>query len=88
VPEHYPPLLGVYAGIDGRIWIRRWVADGDRRTVFDVFEADGRFRTVVELPRAIAVLPTPWLSLDGIAAVGIDGETGAHTILRFGPAAR
>ena len=42
----------------------------------------------VEVPRELAPLPTPWLSLDGIAAIGIDRETGANTVLRFGPAAR
>ena len=85
LPEHYPPILAVYAGLDGRVWVRRWVPNGHQRTVYDVFESDGRFRTVVELPREIAVLPTPWLSLDGVAAIGTDRETGAHTILRFLP---
>jgi len=86
VPETYPPYMAVYAGLDGRVWVRRWTANGERRSVFDVFEADGRFRAVVELPREIAALPTPVLSLDGIAAIGVDRETGAHTILRFGRA--
>ena len=86
LPETYPPYMAVYSGVDGRIWVRRWVPGGEARSVFDVFEADGRFRTVVEVPREIAVLPTPHLSLDGIAAIGIDRETGAHTILRFGAA--
>jgi hypothetical protein len=54
--------------------------------VFDVFETDGRLRTVVVLPRAIAALPTPVLSLGGVAALGVDAETGAHVVLRFVPA--
>jgi hypothetical protein len=86
LPETYPPYMAVYAGLDGRVWVRRWVANGERRSVFDVFEADGRFRAVVEVPREIATLPTPVLSLDGIAAIGVDRETGANTILRFRPA--
>ncbi|MBX7120221.1 MAG: 6-bladed beta-propeller [Gemmatimonadaceae bacterium] len=86
LPEVYPAYAAVYAGADGRVWVRRWAPEGHARSVFDVFEADGRFRTTVVLPRAIALLPTPWLSLDGIAAIGIDAETGAHTVLRFGPA--
>lgn len=88
LPEHYPPYAAIYGGVDGRVWVRRWVPDGERRSIFDVFESDGRFRAVVELPREVALLPTPWLSLDGIAAVGIDRETGAHTILRFLPRTR
>ena len=70
LPETYPPYMAVYSGLDGRIWVRRWVANGQSRSVFDVFEATGRFRT-------------PALSLEGIAALGVDRETGAFTILRF-----
>lgn len=88
LPETYPPYMAVYAGVDGRVWVRRWVAGGQARSVFDVFESDGRFRAVVEVPREVAPLPTPYLTLDGIAAIGIDRETGVNTILRFGRAAR
>lgn len=84
LPEHYPPYMAVYAGEDGRIWVRRWVANDERRTVFDVFDADGRFSRVVELPRRIATYPTPVLGLDAVVAIGIDPETGAHSVLRFG----
>ena len=88
LPEVYPAYMTVYAGVDGRTWVRRWTANGQSRSVFDVFEADGRFRTTVLVPRDLAPYPTPVLSLDGIAAVGIDRETGAFTILRFGPSPR
>ena len=88
LPETYPPYMAVYSGLDGRIWLRRWVANGRSQSVFDVFETDGRFRAVVVLPREIAVSPTPALSLDGIAALGVDRETGAFTILRFGRGVR
>ncbi len=84
VPEAYPPIRNVFAAPDGLVWVRRWVPNGDRRTVFDVFEADGRFRTVVELPANILTDVTPVLTLDAIVAVGVDAETGAHTVLRFG----
>ena len=88
LPETYPPYMAVYSGLDGRIWLRRWVANGRSQSVFDVFETDGRFLAVVVLPREIAVSPTPALSLDGIAALGVDRETGAFTILRFGRGVR
>lgn len=88
LPESYPPYMAVYSGLDGRIWVRRWVTNGQARSVFDVFETDGRLRAVVVLPREIALSPTPALSLDGIAALGVDRETGAFTILRFGRAVR
>ena len=83
LPEVFPAYSAAYATADGRVWVRRWLKASDIRTVFDVFEADGRFSRVVELPRIITAFPTPVLSLDGIAAVGIDPETGANTILRF-----
>ncbi|MFN0100055.1 MAG: 6-bladed beta-propeller [Gemmatimonadaceae bacterium] len=85
LPEVFPANSAAYAAPDGRVWVRRWLKASDVRTVFDVFEADGRYSRVVVLPRIIASFPTPVLSLDGIAAVGIDPETGANTILRFAP---
>ena len=82
LPETYPPYMAAYGGEDGRTWVRRW-APGGAPAVFDVFDPDGRLRAVVVLPNAIAVLPTPVLSLDGIAAIGIDADTGANTVTRF-----
>ncbi len=88
VPETYPPILNLYAGEDGRVWVRRWVAGGSERTVFDVFEADGRLSHVVLLDRNISSVVTPVLSLDAIAAISVDSETGANGVLSFRPARR
>ena len=85
LPESYPAYMAAYAGQDGRVWVRRWSPGSREESIFDVFDPDGRFRTVVVVPNVIAVLPTPVLSLTGIAAIGIDPETGANTILRFSP---
>jgi hypothetical protein len=85
LPEVYPPYMGVYAAPDGRVWVRRWPQGGAEVSIFDVFEANGRFSAVVVLPRMISGTVTPVLSLRGIAAIGVDGETGANTILQFVP---
>jgi len=85
LPENYPPIRNVFAAPDGLVWVRRWVPNGHLRTVFDVFEADGRFKTVVELPANIVPDITPVLTLGAVAAIGSDPETGAMTVLRFGP---
>lgn len=86
LPETYAPILEVFAAPDGLVWVRRWVANGHLRSVFDVFEADGRFKTVVELPAHLLPGITPVLSLDAVAGIGSDAETGAMTVLRFGRA--
>lgn len=86
LPETYPPILGVYAAPDGLVWVRRWVPNGERRSVFDVFDANGRFRTVVELPANLLPAITPVLRLDAVAGIGSDPDTGAMTVLRFGRA--
>lgn len=88
VPEAYPPVRDVFAAADGLLWVRRWVPNAESRTVFDVFEADGRFKTVVELPAHLVPGITPVLRLDGVAAIGSDPETGAMTVLRFAPRSR
>ena len=85
LPETYPPIVNVFAAPDGLVWVRRWVPNAQSRTVFDVFEADGRFKTVVELPANLLPDITPVLRLDAIAAIGSDPETGAMTVLRFSP---
>lgn len=86
LPETYAPILEVFAAPDGLVWVRRWVPNGHRRSVFDVFEADGRFKTVVELPAHLLPGITPVLWLDAVAGIGSDPETGAMTVLRFGRA--
>lgn len=86
LPESYAPILDVFAAPDGLVWVRRWVPNGHRRSVFDVFEADGRFKTVVELPATLVPGITPVLTLEAVAGVGSDPETGAMTVLRFGRA--
>lgn len=83
LPETYPPVLAIYAAEDGRVWVRRWVPRGGERTVFDVFEANGRFSHVVLLDRSISSVVTPVLSLDGIAAIALDPDTGANGVLVF-----
>jgi sugar lactone lactonase YvrE len=83
LPVVYPPYMAAYGGQDGRVWVRRWPPGGADQTIFDVFDPDGRLRAVVVLPNAIAADATPVLSLDGVAAIGIDRDTGANTIIRF-----
>jgi hypothetical protein len=83
LPDVFPPYMAAYAGADGRVWVRRWPPGGANLTLFDVFDPDGRLRSVVVLPGQIALEPTPALSLEGVAAVGLDQETGANTIRRF-----
>lgn len=83
LPRVFPAFMAAYAPPDGRIWVRRWSVGTAARTIFDVFDSNGRLRVIVELPRAIAVAPTPALALDGVAAVAIDPETGTHMVVRF-----
>ena len=88
LPTVYPPIMVTYAGVDGSVWVRRWVPGAGRRTVFEVFSSAGELLGVVTLPRFIVVLPAPVLSFSGISAIGVDPETGAHTVLSFSPARR
>jgi hypothetical protein len=83
LPETFPAYMAVYATPEDQIWVRRWTAETGKRSAFDVFDADGTLSHVVILPRDIAAFPVPVLSSDGVAAVGVNPETGAHEIMRF-----
>ncbi|MCC6929336.1 MAG: hypothetical protein IT359_10130 [Gemmatimonadaceae bacterium] len=80
IPERFPAFMAVHAAADGMLWIRRWSLN-PRESVFDVFASDGTLRHVVILPRPIVVQPTPVLSLTRVAAIGIDADTGANTVI-------
>lgn len=86
VPDQFPELMAVYSAHDGRVWVQRWIPGHERRTVFDVFEVNGHFIGTVLVPRSIALISAPVLSLTDIVAIGVDADTGAHTILRFSAA--
>lgn len=88
LPDVFPAYMAAYSTDDNLLWVRRWPVGDTRRTIFDVFNSDGRYTATIILPRAIAVAPPPVLSLDRIVAIGIDPETGANLILSFGRAAR
>ena len=83
LPSTFPAYMAVYSGDDGSVWVRRWPVGDTRRTLFDVFAADGRLIAVVTLPRPIAVEPPPRLRLDEVVAIGVDPETGANLVFSF-----
>lgn len=82
LPTTFPAFLAAYAGADGRTWVRRWSASPGR-SLFDVFEPDGRFRGTIVVPRELAVEPRPVLTLQRIVGVIVDPETGAHGVGSF-----
>jgi sugar lactone lactonase YvrE len=83
LPDVYPSAMALYSATDGSVWVRRWVSNGHRQTVFDVFSRTGQLTRVVTLPRSISLLPAPVLTSTRVIAVGVDPETGAHVIYRF-----
>ena len=86
LPDVYPAYQAVVAANDGSIWVRRWPVAGRKVTIFDVFDASGRFTHVVVLPRVILNEPTPVILRGGVLAAVEDPETGAIGVLRFGGA--
>jgi hypothetical protein len=80
LPDTFPAIRGVIAATDGRVWVRRWVAE-PARTVFDVWSPVGRLESVVVLPVELADLPTPAVSRDRVAGVVRDPATDLPTIV-------
>jgi hypothetical protein len=83
VPTEFPPFMAVYPTADGRLWVRRWRPASEHRTVFDVFDADGRLARVVVLPRDLIMDTPPYLSATRVVGVAIDRDTGINTVLSF-----
>ncbi|HEU4628404.1 MAG TPA: hypothetical protein VFS08_01625 [Gemmatimonadaceae bacterium] len=84
LPETYPAYVGVVAADDGSVWVRRWPpADGRARTLFDVFDAERRFRAVVELPIMLAPEPAPAIRGDVVVGVVRDPATDLATVVRL-----
>ncbi len=89
IPRTLPAYVAVYSSIGDSVWVRRWPSSGRKETVFDVFESSGRFVCTVVLPRAVAIEPSPVLSLRRVVAIAIDPETGEHSVVVFdGPRAK
>lgn len=84
LPQTFPFYCAVYSAADGKVWVRRWVRGSEKRTVFDVFEREGKFLTTVVLPISISTTVHPVLQLDRIVAVVVDAETGENMVYSFG----
>ena len=85
LPMTYPAFVAVYTGKEGRVWVRRWIPASHGRSVFDVFDRDGSFRTSVVLPMDVLVEPTPVLSLHRVVAVVRNPLTDVDGVLTFVP---
>lgn len=83
LPRVFPFYSAVFSASDGKVWVRRWVNGGDKRTVFDVFERDGKFLSTVALPVVISSEVQPVLRLDRIVAVVVDPDTGENMVYAF-----
>jgi hypothetical protein len=84
LPVNLPPVLGLYVGADGSIWVERWPAEGegDSRT-FDILEMDGSFRARVVLRAPLSRDPPPFFGSRYVVGVVTDPETGVQRVVRF-----
>ncbi len=82
LPETLPAFIGLYVGIDGRIWVERWPPDGrgDER-VYDVLAPDGTRLAVVVLPAPLTREVPPFLTADRIYGVVVDPGTGVERVV-------
>ena len=58
LPREYPPVLGVYVGRQGWIWIRRWPSAA--RSQFDVLDERGVYLGHVLVPVPLLADPPPF----------------------------
>jgi hypothetical protein len=83
LPTTYPAYMAVFGADDGRVWVRRWpMAPRSSDSVFDVFDATGRFLRTVVLPVRLAAAHHPVIGPDVLVGVTIDPETDVESIVR------
>lgn len=97
MPATKPPIGWLHAAQDGAIWVRvaqpgAAIADAQRDPsarshvqeplVFDVYEADGRFRGQVVAPDGLQLAPYPVIGSDRVWAVTKD-EDGVPYVARY-----
>lgn len=84
LPVVYPAIVGLVAAPDGALWVRRWAAPTSApATVFDVFNADGRYRETVRLPMRCAPQPSVIVRGALVACVVLDPTSGAEQVVIF-----
>ena len=74
----FPAITNVRIGASGLLWVRRWSPSA--QTTYDVFDSSGLVR-VVTLPVRFESKPAPWLSLEVVAGVAVDAETGVERVV-------
>ena len=83
LPAVYPAYMAVFAAEDGRVWVRRWpTASRSVESLFDVFDANGRFLGTVTMPVRLAAEHHPVIGRDVLVGVTIDPETDLESIVR------
>lgn len=73
----HPPFEDYFPATDGTLWVRRATADGQ---VFDVFDAEGRYLGVPELPMDAADLEPRLITHERVYAV-VEDELEVQRIL-------
>lgn len=80
LPEVYSVYIGVVSAPNGDVWVRRW-ARNPSVSVFDLFNANGRFARTVVIPRRCAPEPAPAVQGDRFACLVVDADSGEESIL-------
>ena len=85
IPDHKPPLAGMFFDRDGRLWIEKTVADGEQMREADVYDGTtlaARYRW----PYRVGAWPTPWATESRLYGVTVD-SLGVQRVarVRFAP---
>jgi len=84
LPEILPEVLSLHVDTVGRIWVRRWPAEGrHNRTFYDVFSVDGALVGAVELEVDVHPEVAPWIGEDGMVVVSQDSAYGFDQVVAY-----
>ena len=72
IPDTKPPVREFFVDDAGHVWVDRADADGKTRSRFDVFDPEGRYLGVVEVPFGLQMFTAPIVR--GATLYGVTGD--------------
>lgn len=83
IPDHKPPVSSFFVDEDGDAWVMHNPPEADTTRSFDVFNAEGQYLGVVDVPMRLQASPVPFVR-DGKLYGVVSDSLGVQYVVRAG----